>query len=415
MVLEENSPGPLGRRYWQLWSASGLSNLADGVLGVVLPLVAITYTTNPTLIAGVALAGRLPWLLFALQAGAISDRHDRRRIMLWSNVARASLLAALALLVFMDLSGIAALYVVAFALGICETLYDTSAQSIMPQLVDKDQLSKANGRLYAVELTAQSFVGPPLGGLLVAIGAALALSGSSLAWFCAAGVLLLIRGRYKPAVASTNTIRADIAEGLRFLLHQRVLRTMALLTGICNLASNAVWAVFVLYAVGETSEMGLSEPEYGLLLTASAIGALLGSVLADRIERAIGRQLSLIIMVVFAAIELALPAITTNVWIIGFGFALMGATVVLGNVVMVSLRQRITPDRLLGRLNSAYRLIAWGTMPIGALLGGVIADAFGLVTLFWIAAIVALLPLGLFGILTNHNMEQAERDIQEGE
>ena len=204
MVLGADGPGPLGRRYWQLWSSSGLSNVADGVLQVALPLVAITYTTNPGQIAGVALAGRLPWLLFALQAGAISDRHDRRKIMLGANVGRATLLAVLAVLVAFEGGGIAVLYVVAFAIGICETLYDTSAQSILPQVVEKDQLSKANGRLYAIELTGQSFIGPPLGGLLMAIGAALALGGSSLAWFFAAGVLFFVRGTYRPAEASVH-------------------------------------------------------------------------------------------------------------------------------------------------------------------------------------------------------------------
>jgi MFS family permease len=195
VVLDEGKPGRLGRRYWQLWGSSGLSNVADGVLQVALPLVAITYTTSPGQIAGVALAGRLPWLLFALQAGAISDRHDRRRVMLTANVGRASLLAVLAVLVALQTGGIVTLYVAAFAIGVCETLYDTSAQSIMPQVVEKDQLSKANGRLYAVELTGQAFIGPPLGGFLMAVGAALALTGSSAAWFFAAGVLFFVKGK----------------------------------------------------------------------------------------------------------------------------------------------------------------------------------------------------------------------------
>jgi MFS family permease len=410
MVLGTSQSAPLGRRYWQLWSASGLSNVADGVLQVALPLVAITFTTSPGQIAGVALAGRLPWLLFALQAGAISDRHDRRRIMLWANLARAAFMALVAIAVAVEFGGIAVLYVVAFAVGVCETLYDTSAQSIMPQIVDKNQLSKANGRLYAIELTGQSFIGPPLGGFLVAVGAALALAGSSAAWFFAAGVLFFIRGSYRPAERSTRSIRSDIAEGLRFLRHQRVLRSMALLTGISNLASSAVFAVFVLYAVGPDSPMGLNETQFGLLLTAGAVGSLLGSLVADRVESALGRQLSLIVMVVVGALEFAVPAVTSNAWLIAVGFMLAGGVIVLGNVVMVSLRQRVTPDRLLGRVNSAYRLIAWGTMPIGAVLGGLTADAFGLVPTFWIATALTLLPLSLFGILTNANMDAAERE-----
>ena len=280
----------------------------------------------------------------------------------------------------------------------------------MPQIVEREQLSKANSRLYAIELMGQSFVGPPLGGVLVAIGAALALSGSSAAWFFAAGVLFLIKGRYRPKDVSTKSIRADIAEGLRFLLHHRVLRSMAVLTGVSNLATSAVFAVFVLYAVGDESPMQLTEPQFGLLLTASAVGALLGSLVADRVEKAIGRQMSLIVMILVGASELAIPALTTNPWAIAAGFAGAGGVIVLGNVVMVSLRQRVTPERLLGRLNSAYRLVAWGTMPLGAALGGLIADLFGLVTLFWIGTAVVLSPILLMGILTNANMERAERE-----
>jgi MFS family permease len=333
--------------------------------------------------------------------------------MLVANIARASLLAVLAVLVALQTGGIVTLYIAAFAIGICETLYDTSAQSIMPQVVEKSQLSKANGRLYAVELTGQAFIGPPLGGFLMAVGAALALTGSSAAWFFAAGVLFFVRGKYRPAVVSTQTIRADIAEGLRFLWSQRVIRAMALLTGICNLASSAVFAVFVLYAVGPNSAMGLSEPAYGVLLTASAIGALAGSLVADRVERAIGRQMSLLVMLVVGALDFAVPALTSNAWAIAVGMVLTGAVIVLGNVVMVSLRQRVTPTHLLGRVNSAYRLVAWGTQPLGALLGGLVAGAFGLVTLFWAATVVTLIPLVLLRVLTNHNMEAAERDIDD--
>ena len=159
--------------------------------------------------------------------------------------------------------------------------------------------------------------------------------------------------------------------------------------------------------------MKLSEPGYGLLLTAAAVGALAGSLVSDRVENLLGRQLSLIVMLTLGALEFAVPALTSNAWAIAASMVLAGAGIVLGNVVMVSLRQRVTPTRLLGRLNSAYRLIAWGTMPLGALLGGLVADAFGLVPLFWVATIVTLIPLALFGVLTNANMAAAESEADE--
>lgn len=403
---------PLGASYWKLWSSSGLSNLADGVFSVALPLVAITYTQSPILIAGVSLALRLPWLIFALQAGALADRMDRRTLMVVANTTRALALVTLAVAALMGLGSIWLIYVVGLAIGFAETIYDTSAQSIMPQIVGRDQLSRANGRLYAVELTANQFVGPPLGGFLVAAGAAIAFTVPAGMWIAAVGVLLLIRGSFKvQREGEKTTIRADIAEGLRFLLGHRILRTLAIMTGIFNLASSAAFAVFVLYAVGPESAMGLTEPGFGVLLTASAIGSLLGSLVAERIEDWVGRSGSLIIGTIGGAIMLGVPAFTTDVWLIGIGFFLGGVTVVLWNVVVVSLRQRITPDRLLGRVNSGYRLIAWGTMPLGAALGGLVGEWLGLTWVFGLSAALSLALLAFMYILTDRALDAAEQDF----
>ena len=401
-------PIPLGGNYWRLWTSSGLSNLADGILKISLPLIAIQFTQSPTLIAGLAIAERLPWLLFALQAGAISDRHDRRLVMLGANVARALVLGVVAIGLAIDVGQIWVLYIAALALGIAETLYDTSAQSILPQVVDRTLLSRANGRLYSVELAANEFIGPPLGGVLVAVGAALALATSSVVWLVAAAVLLLLAGSFRTEHDGSTTIRADIAEGMRFLAHHRVLRAMAVLTGLGNLGTSAMFAVFVLYAVGPASAMGLSEPAFGALLASSAVGSLIGTFVAEPAERWWGRQMSLIVMLVAGGVMLATPAFTSNPWVIATAFLVGGVTVVMGNVVMVSLRQRVTPDRLLGRVNSAYRLVAWGTMPIGALLGGVVAATFGLPTLFVVAALIAASPLLFIGLLSNRAMKAAE-------
>jgi MFS family permease len=251
---------PLGIAFWRLWTSSALSNLADGILKVVLPLVAIRFTDSPTLIAGLAFALTLPWLLFALPAGALADRLDRRRAMLGANTARAALLAVLALTVRVDIGSIWVLYVVALCIGIAETIYDTSAQSILPLVVPRDRLSRANGRLYAAELTANQFVGPPLGGFLVAAGAAIAFATPAALWALAVAVLLLVHGRFRIQRDRPTTMRADVAEGLRFLWRHHLLRTLAVMVGVFNFASNATWAILVLYAVGPASAMGLSEP-----------------------------------------------------------------------------------------------------------------------------------------------------------
>jgi MFS family permease len=401
---------PLGGNFWRLWSSSSASNLADGVFKIALPLVAIRYTQSPLLIAGLGVAITLPWLLFALQAGALADRLDRRRAMFGANVVRAALLAVLVATVSFDLGSIWLLYVFALGLGIAETIYDTSAQSILPQLVRSEQLSRANGRLFAAELTANSFIGPPLGGFLVAVGAAVTFAAPAALWIVAAGILLMLRGTFRIPRERPTTMRADIAEGLRFLLHHRVLRSLAIMTGMSNLATNAAFAIFVLYAVGPSSAMGLTEPAFGLLLTTTAVGSLLGAFLAERIEHVLGRARSLALTIFGATLLVGAPAFTDNPYVIGAAFVGGGFTIVVWNVIVVSLRQRIVPPGLLGRLNSAYRLVAWGTMPIGAALGGVLAELLGLTAVFAIMGILVLMQLFLLRALTDAAIDAAERD-----
>lgn len=402
----------LGSGFWKLWTSSALSNLADGVMKVALPLVAIRYTDSPALIAGLTFAFTLPWLVFALLAGALADRFDRRRLMLVANAARAAFLACLTLAMVAGAGSIWLLYAAAVCIGVAETVYDTSSQSILPQLVGKDALSRANGRLYAAELTTNQFIGPPLGGFLVALGVGLAFGTPVLLWVAAIGMLLLVRGRFTTDHPRTTTIRADIAEGLRYLGRNTLLRTLAVMVGGFNFASSAVFTVFVLFAVGPSSAMKLTDPGYGLLLTASALGSVLGTFLAEPAERLLGRSRALTLTILGSLLTVATPAFTTNPVIIASGFFVGGVTVSIWNVITVSLRQRVTPQRLLGRLNSAYRLLAWGTMPLGAAAGGLIAQFFGIPAVFLTMGIVVLaLVIGMFWV-TDARMEAAEKDAE---
>ena len=407
--VDEVAPSGLGTRFWQLWTSSALSNLADGVFKVALPLVAIRYTDSPTLIAGLAVALTLPWLLFALPAGALADRLDRRRAMLGANAVRAALLAALGLGVLFDAGSIWVLYAFALCIGVSETIYDTSAQSILPLVVPRDRLSRANGRLHAAELTANQFVGPPLGGFLVALGVTLAFLTPAALWVLAVAALLLVRGGYRVARTERTTMRADVAEGLRFLWRHRLLRTLAVMVGMFNFSSNATFAIFVLYAVGPGSAMGLSDPAFGLLLTTLAIGSLLGSLIADRVERWLGRARSLVFTVLGGAVMVGVPAITADPFVIGAAFLFGGGTIAIWNVITVSLRQRIAPDRLLGRVNSGYRIVAWGTMPLGAAAGGLLAQALGLRAVFVVMAMLSLSVLIGMVKITDQAMDDAER------
>lgn len=398
----------LGRNYWTLWSASAASNLADGVFWTAFPLLAIRLTDSPALIAGVTVVGRLPWLVFVLVAGALADRLDRRRTMVAVQVLRTVVALGIGVAIATGTDTLAMLYVAAFVLGVGETLFDTAAQSVMPSLVDRDDLSKANGRLYAVELTMNQFVGPPLGGLLAGLAIVFAFAGSALAFAFAAVALVLLTGSFRPERADrTTSVVADIREGLRYLLRHRLLRTLALMVGVMNLASSAVFAIFVLYAVAP-GPMGLDEVGFGILLTSMAIGSLVASLIVERVEKRLGRATILTLSVVLTAATLAVPGLTANPWLVGASFAVAGLGGVMWNVVTVSLRQRIVPDALLGRLNASYRLLAWGSQPIGAVLGGLIGQALGVQAVFLVAGAGTALLVLARTIVTDRAIADAE-------
>ncbi|MEX2183520.1 MAG: MFS transporter [Chloroflexota bacterium] len=400
--------GGLPASYWRLWTASALSNLSDGIFWIALPLLAVSLTDSPALIAGVTIASRLPWLLFALVAGALADRLDRRRTMVLVDIFRAGLLGALAIATFADLANLALLYIVAFVLGVAETLFDTSAQSIMPSLVERDRLSQANGRLYAVELTMNQFVGPPLGGLLAAVAIAGAFGAGAAAYLVAGAMVATIAGSFRPVREGPPTrLHQDIAEGLRYLAGHRLLRTMAFMVGFTNLWTMAAFSIFVLYAVAP-GPMGLSEVGFGILMTSMAVGSLAASVTVERLERWFGRANLLAVAVAVTAVATAVPGLTAEPIPVGVAFAVAGFAMVAWNVVTVSLRQRIVPDRLLGRLNASYRLLAWGTMPIGAAIGGLLGEIIGVQPVFLVAG--CALGLLVFGrvIITDAAIEAAE-------
>jgi MFS family permease len=396
-----------------MWTAASLSSLADGILKVALPLVAVGFTRSPTLIAGLAFAFTLPWLLFALPVGALADRLDRRRLMLGANLVRAALLAALMLTVLLDAGSIWALYAIALCIGTAETVYDTSAQSIVPQVVRRDQLPRANGRLYAAELTTNEFAGPPLAGFLAAAGIVIALVVPTALWIVAVAALLFVRGSFRVERAQRTTLRSDIAEGLRFLWRHRILRTFTVMVGLFNFTSGATLAIFVLYAVGPASAMGLSEQAYGWLLATFAGGSLAGSFAAEWIERILGRSHTLALGFLAGALSVGVPALTTNPFLIGAAFLAGGAGIIISNIVMVSLRQQITRNRLLGRVNSAHRLVAWGTKPLGAAAGGLLAQLLGLRAVFAVMGLLALAVLAGMTVVTDGAMAAAERDTDQ--
>jgi MFS family permease len=398
----------LGRRFWTLLSASFVANLADGIFQIALPLLAASLTRDPALVAGVAFASRLPWLVFALIAGALADRFDRRRTMILVDAGRALVLVGLTVAVLAGGATIWLLYLVAFVLGCFETMFDTAASSMLPNVVGKDRIVAANSRLNAVELTMNQFAGPPIGGFLVAIGVAAAFGTAAAGYLGALLCLLTLTGSFRPVrTGPPSSIRADITVGLSYLRHHRLLRTMALVVGPMNLASTAVFAVLVLYVVAP-GPLGLDGVGFGLLITSIAVGTVGGTLAAGWFERVLGRA-NLFVACIASLL------VTDLVWILVpqpvlIGLILAIATTVGGafNVVFGSIRQRIVPNHLLGRVMASFRVISWGSIPLGALLGGIIGQAFGLTAVFLSAAAIHALLLLSRTILTDEFMAQVE-------
>jgi MFS family permease len=370
----------VGRSFGFLLSSTALSNLADGLLKVGAPLLAVSMTRSPTLVSLAGAAATAPWLLLALHAGAIADRLDRRRIMVVANVARAAVLTLAGLAALLGLLDLWVLLAAVLLAGMAEVFADTSAQSILPMTVPQDHLTRANGRVSTAQMIGNDFVGAPLAGLLVVALPAVVFGAPALLYGAAGLLLLGMRGTYRMDVprAQGRPLRRDIGEALRYLWSHRVLRSLAVTAGLLNLANAAYFAVFVLWAVGDGSRIGLEPGEYGLMTTAFAVGALPGSLLAGWAAGRFGELRALVGCWLMTSLLLIVPVIVPSPWTLYPTAVLWGVAGAAGNVLVISARQRLIPAELLGRVNSAYRLVGMGGMPLGAALGGVVAEFAGL-------------------------------------
>jgi MFS family permease len=381
-----------GNGFVRLWAASGVSNLGDGVYGTALPLLAATLTRDPLLVSVVSFAEWLPWLLFGLLSGALLDRWDRRRVMWVVDAGRFAVVGGLAVAVLLDEASIGLLAAVGFVLGTGQTLVDTGAQSILPALVSRDaqRLEWANGRLIGTQVVTQARAGPPAGGFLFSVATWVPFAVDAVSFAAGSALVASIRGHFGPAPdelgpGDRTTLRFEIAEGLRWLGAHRVLRATAALVAVVNLLAAAGSAVMVLFA---QERLGLDAVGFGLLLGASAVGGVLGSLVAARSVGVFGTAQIIVGTMVLSALAFLAFGLSSDPWLAGVMFGLVGFLTVVFNVVMGSLRQALTPDRLLGRVISAFRLFSYGTVPFGSLLGGLLARSFGLRAPFLAAGIV---------------------------
>lgn len=351
-------------RFRLLWAATAVSNLGDGVRLAALPLLATELTRDPVLIAGVAVADRLPWLVFILPGGAWADRHDRRRLRVGLDLARAVTVAVLAVLIAVDAASMWAVYIVTAMLASSEAIVDSSAMALVPSLVGDHQLESAGGRLAGTELVMNGLIGPVVGGLLFTAALWAPFGVDAVSFVVAAVLASSIPGSFRVARTESSASRSmisEIAEGMRWLWHQRLLRDLALISTALGTIGFATGAVAVVLA---RDEFGLGPLGYSVLLIPPAIGGLIGSYIAPLLRPyPLGRVLTLSVLAT-GLTSLGIAA-TEHIAVVALLFAMEAGAVVIWNVLTLALRQRTIPDELLGRVGASYRSSSTSACPRG--------------------------------------------------
>lgn len=393
-----------------LWAANTMSNLGDGLYQFALPVLALSTTQSPALVAGVTVMLTLAWPLFGLQAGALVDRFERRTVLLVVSGLRFGTLALLTVAIVGGWLSLPLIYVTAAILGIGETLADTALTAIVPSVVESDALELANSRIVAGQTVTNTLIGPPLAGALLAVGgAALTGVGASLYALTAGALALLRRHPSHSNRGDDSDPVSGLTAGFRFLWRDSLLRRLTLFTAAMNIWWAGFVALFALYAISP-GPMGLGPPGLGVLLTAMAIGGLAGSLLTQRIVAAVGVRVTLALDFVGTALLVGVPAVTTHPIAVGMALAVAGAASVWWIVLVASIRQRVTPDGLLGRAYSASRMISWGVLPIGAVAAGLAAELFGIRSVYAAGALVTLgLLVAFLALVSSAELDSTRR------
>jgi MFS family permease len=379
-----DTPRSLGAPFRALWLSAAISGTGDGMFLTAFPLLAAALTRDAVLIAGVTVASRLPWLLFSLVTGAIADRFDRRRLMVGADVARCAVVALLGTLVLLDDARVWLLYLCAFALGLGETLHANSSQAMLPVLVEPPKLVGANARLTSTQVITENFGGPPLGAALFGAAPSVPFLVDAVSFAASATLIGSLPDVHDASAHGGTTLLADVREGVRFIRGSAVLRRLVTLLGILNFTYFAAEAVLVLYAF---ERLHSGKAVYTGMFLAAAAGTVATQWLVTPMQERFGAVRTIVVSFWLWTIALVGLAITSTPAVAIASFFLLGAGDGLWRVLTVTLRQQITPNRLLGRVNAAYRTVAQGVIPFGAAFGGATAKAFGVRAPFVIAAV----------------------------
>lgn len=377
-------PRRLGRDFRWLLSSSWTSNLGDGIALSASPLLIASLTSSPILVAGGAMMQYLPWLLFGLFAGSVADHHDRRRLVIVANALRALVVVGLVVFLVTGAVSVWIVLVAAFLYGTAEVFADTAGSTLLPMLVRPADLGLGNARLQAGYLVANQLAGPPLGAFLFAVGSFWPFVTQII---CVTLAIVLIARITRTPIPDRDAADAErpaqpIREGLRWLRANPPVRTLVMIILVFNITWAAPWGILVLYA---TDHLGMGPVGYGALTTASALGGLVGVGIFGALERRVSFATLMrvcLTLEVIMHLAFALTTVPAIAFVIMFGF---GVYAFVWATISTTVRQRLVPLTLQGRIASVNMVGVFAGLVIGQALGGVIAQTWGLTAPWWFA------------------------------
>jgi len=366
----------MGPAFNRIWASSIVSNLSDGVMLAAVPLLAISLTDSPVLISAIGATVMLPWLLFAIPIGVLVDRVDRRFILAGANAIRSVIVGFVALSISLDVLTIYGLIIAGFVIGTCEVAADTTAQSLMPQILEEKDYEKGNSRLQISETIIQGFVGAPLSGFIYALAMFLPFLINSLGFAIASLFALSIPIKYLQDVRAEDVTKvksnflADMKFGISYLFNQKVLRRLVITTASIGLCYSMATSTMVLFVI---KELGLQERYFGVTMAIQGIGAIAGSLIASRASNTFGRSLVMTCAIVASSVLVLIEGFAPNIYVLVPLATLGGFVISQWNILLMATYQTVIPQDLYGRIHGTRRTLVWGVMPIGSLLGGVLA------------------------------------------
>lgn len=377
----------------RLWTSSVVSNLADGLLRTVVPIYAISLTESPILISLISAMTLLPWLFFAVIIGTLADRIDRKKLLIYSTLLRTLIVALMAAAISAGVMTIYLLLVLIFIAGACEVSIDTTAQSMIPEMLEKDQLERGNSRLYIAETVISQFIGSPLSGFLYAVAVVAPFYSASAGYLAALALLALMPYQRAKSVKESgeheggpSRFMEELKFGLRFLFTHQRLRQLVIITTILGFLFSASHATIALFMV---KELGLEPRFFGVVLAIQGIGGVGGGLLANRLSTKFTRGKTLGAAILLTTVLILVTGLMPNIFYFTLTATLAGFASTIWNILLMSTYQVLIPNHLYGRIHGARRTIVWGMMPIGAFLGGVIAT-FGLRLPFIICGVLGI-------------------------